>query len=435
MYEYFSLMKEPSIFQQENPLQILQSIIDTAIDGIILIEDWGMVVMINPAVTRLFGYSAKEVIGQNITLLMPSPHREKHHEYLKNYHDTGIKKIIGIGREIDGLRKDGSIFPARLAVSEMMINDRKYFTGIIQDVTQVKEVEKKLMTLNHELEQIVKDRTLELQDTVNLLLETNRQLNQSIEKHQEYEMELLTTRDTLHKSLEKEKELNTLKSRFISMASHEFKTPLSSILSSSSLISKYNQGDQVNDRLRHIDRIKASVYHLNHVLSDFLSVSRLDEGRLNPNISTFDILPMMNELQLELDNLLKQDQTLNIDIRDMPIVISSDKNILRNILYNLLSNAIKYSGEGKPIRCLIEKEGTNIKFDIIDEGIGIPEEDQKHIGSRFFRASNAVHVPGTGLGLNIVISYLNALGGHFSFTSKASVGTSITITLPQAHEK
>lgn len=428
-------MEGPSIFQQENPVEILQSIIKTAIDGIILIEDWGTVVMINPAATRLFGYTQEEVIGQNITLLMSSPHRENHHQYLKNYHDTGIKKIIGIGREIEGLRKDGTLFPARLAVSEMLIHGKKYFTGIIQDLTQMKAVEEKLRNLNRELEQIVKDRTLELQDTVNLLLETNRQLNQSIEKHQEYEMELLTTRDELHKSLEKEKELNTLKSRFISMASHEFKTPLSSILSSSSLISKYNNEDQVNDRLRHIDRIKSSVYHLNHILSDFLSVTKLDEGRYEPTITTFEISPLMNDLKLELDNLLKPGQTLSFQIDDANSRISSDKNILRSILYNLLSNAIKYSNEGKPIECAIRQKGTNVEFEIMDEGIGIPVEDQKHIGSRFFRASNAVYIPGTGLGLNIVISYLHALGGNFGFTSEEGVGTTISVSLPQYYEK
>ena len=428
-------MEGPSIFQKENPVEILQSIINTAIDGIILIEDWGTVVMINPAATRMFGYTQAEVIGQNITMLMTSPHRENHHQYLKNYHETGIKKIIGIGREIEGYRKDGSIFPARLAVSEMLIHDRKYFTGIIQDLTQMKAVEEKIKNLNRELEQIVKDRTLELQDTVNLLLETNRQLNQSIEKHQEYEMELLTTRDELHRSLEKEKELNILKSRFISMASHEFKTPLSSILSSSSLISKYNEHDQVNDRLRHIDRIKTSVYHLNHILSDFLSVTRLDEGRFEPTITTFEIEPLMQDLQLELDNLLKRDQTLSIHLENPKLQLSSDKNILRNILYNLLSNAIKYSSEGKPIQCSIRQDGQNVEFEIIDEGIGIPIEDQKHIGSRFFRASNAVYIPGTGLGLNIVISYLHALHGNFRFTSEEGVGTTISVSLPQYYEK
>ncbi|HEX5112520.1 MAG TPA: HAMP domain-containing sensor histidine kinase, partial [Saprospiraceae bacterium] len=200
-------------------------------------------------------------------------------------------------------------------------------------------------------------------------------------------------------------------------------------------ISKYNDHDQVNDRLRHIERIKNSVYHLNHVLSDFLSVSRLDEGRFEPTITTFEVEPLMQDLQLELDNLLKRDQTLVIHLESSNLQVASDKNILRNILYNLLSNAIKYSGEGKPIQCLIRQKGPDVEFEIKDEGIGIPIEDQKHIGSRFFRASNAVYIPGTGLGLNIVISYLHALRGKFSFTSEEGVGTTISVSLPQDYEK
>ena len=428
-------MASPPIFQEENPLEIMNSIFETAIDGIILIEDWGNIVMINTAATQLFGYTADEVLGKNINMLMPSPYHENHDGYLRNYHDTGIKKIIGIGRVIEGRRKDGTTFPARLAVSEMLLHGRKYFTGIIHDLTKMKAAEEKILNLNRELEQLVRERTEELQDAVNLLLETNRQLNQSIEKHQEYELELLTTRDELNKSLEKEKELNLLKSRFISVASHEFKTPLSSILSSSSLIVKYNDVNQASERHRHVDRIKNSVYHLNHVLSDFLSVSRLDEGRLAPSISTFELSAMMEDLKVELENILKKDQSLHFSIASAPVDMVSDKNILRNILYNLLSNAVKYSGEGKPIYCRTLVDEQTINIVIQDEGIGIPIEDQKHIGSRFFRASNAVYVPGTGLGLNIVISYLTALHGSFNFESKESEGTIISITLPLIYEK
>lgn len=216
-------------------------------------------------------------------------------------------------------------------------------------------MEAQILQLNHELEQLVKDRTLELQDTVNLLLETNQQLNQSIEKHQKYEAELVITRDELHKSLEKEKELNNLKSRFISMASHEFKTPLSSILSSSALISRYNEADQALDRTRHIERIKSSVFHLNHILSDFLSVTKIDEGHFEPTISEFEIESLIQDLQSELEGLAKKGQDLIFQNHAGAVNMRSDKNILRNILYNLLSNAIKYSEEGNQFNALSKK--------------------------------------------------------------------------------
>lgn len=428
-------MTHPSFFEKENPLTILRSIVETAIDGIILIDTSGTVLMINAAATTLFGYSKEEVLGQNITMLMGSPHREIHHTYIHNYLGTGIKRIIGIGREVDGLRKDGSLFPIRLAVSEMEIHGVKYFTGIIHDLREVKEAQAEIMKLNKELEQSVHERTIELQDAVNLLLETNQQLHKSIDKHKEYEAVLLTTRDELRKSLEKEKELSTLKSRFISMASHEFKTPLSSILSSAALISRYATTEQAIDRNRHVERIKASVNHLNGILSDFLSVTRLDEGQIVPALSRFSLASLVHELKAEAEGLLKKGQHLICQFELEGIEMYSDKGILRNILYNLISNAIKYSDEGKTITCQVTPIESSIRILIQDEGVGIPIEDQKHIGSRFFRASNVVNVPGTGLGLNIVISYLHALKGNLNFKSDEGKGTTFIITIPLTHEK
>lgn len=424
------------LFEKDNPGNILKSIVETAIDCIILIDASGTILMINRAGCKLFGYTSEELIGQNITLLMPSPHKEMHHTYVHNYLHTGVKKIIGLGREVDGLRKDGTLFPARLAVSEIIMDGTHYFTGIIHDLTEIKAVQNHILQLNHELEQLVIDRTIELQDTVNLLLETNQQLNHSIEKHKTFEMALLATRDELRKSLEKEKELNTLKSRFVSMASHEFKTPLASILSSAALISRYENTDQAADRNRHVERIKSSVTHLNNILMDFLSITRLEEGQFVPVISKFLLEDVLNELSAEADQMLKKGQKLICRYELGHLEMQTDKNILRNILYNLISNAIKYSDEGKTIQCDVRPiDNKKVIIQIRDEGVGIPLGDQKHIGSRFFRASNVINVPGTGLGLNIVIAYLHALKGELAFESEPGTGTTFTISLPIIHEK
>ena len=190
-------------FPPANHLNILESIVETAVDGILLIDTRGTVLMVNPAVRKLFGYTDEEVLGQNVSMLMPSPHHDIHDSYIHNYLSTGIRKIIGIGREVEGRRKDGSHFPIRLAVSEIIIEGTHFFTGSIQDITEVKKVQREIIKLNHELEEMVVERTTELQDAVNLLLETNQQLNQSIEKHKQYEAALLATRDELRKSLEK----------------------------------------------------------------------------------------------------------------------------------------------------------------------------------------------------------------------------------------
>ncbi len=421
--------------EKHNPGNILQSIVETAIDCIILIDATGTILMINGAGLKLFGYSIEELLGKNVTLLMPSPHKDIHHTYVNNYLNTGEKKIIGKGREVDGLRKDGTLFPARLAVSEIILDDTHFFTGIIHDMTDIKAVQNHILQLNHELEQLVIDRTIELQETVNLLLETNQQLNRSIEKHKTFEMALLATRDELRKSLEKEKELNTLKSRFVSMASHEFKTPLASILSSAALIARYENADQAADRARHVDRIKSSVTHLNNILMDFLSITRLEEGQFVPVISTFSLETVLNDLSTEADQMLKKGQKLKCQHELHQLEMQTDKNILRNILYNMISNAIKYSDEGKTIHCDVTSADKKVIIQIRDEGIGIPMADQKHIGSRFFRASNVINVPGTGLGLNIVIAYLHALNGELVFESQPGIGTTFIISLPIIHEK
>ncbi len=421
--------------EKHNPGNILQSIVETAIDCIILIDATGTILMINGAGLKLFGYSIEELLGKNVTLLMPSPHKDIHHTYVNNYLNTGEKKIIGKGREVDGLRKDGTLFPARLAVSEIILDDTHFFTGIIHDMTDIKAAQNHILQLNHELEQLVIDRTIELQETVNLLLETNQQLNRSIEKHKTFEMALLATRDELRKSLEKEKELNTLKSRFVSMASHEFKTPLASILSSAALIARYENADQAADRARHVDRIKSSVTHLNNILMDFLSITRLEEGQFVPVISTFSLETVLNDLSTEADQMLKKGQKLKCQHELHQLEMQTDKNILRNILYNMISNAIKYSDEGKTIHCDVTSADKKVIIQIRDEGIGIPMADQKHIGSRFFRASNVINVPGTGLGLNIVIAYLHALNGELVFESQPGIGTTFIISLPIIHEK
>lgn len=420
--------------EQDNPVRILQSIVETAIDGIFLIDTQGIILMCNPAGHSLFGYEPGDLEGKDITILMPSPHREQHDTYVHNYLTTGIKKIIGVGREIEGLRKDGSLFPARLAVSEIIIDGAHYFTGIIHDLTNIKQIEGALKQLNQELEQIVAERTTELQDAVNKLLDTNMLLNQSIEKHKTFEKALLSTRDELSKSLEKEKELGHLKSRFISMASHEFKTPLASIFSSASLISRYVHTEQAADRQRHIDRIKASVNHLNTVLTDFLSISRLEEGNFKPKISRFNLEELINDLKVDVEVSLKENQKLVFSYLTDHLRMISDKNIIRNILYNLLSNAIKYSGEGTTIECKIKSKDDVLVIEIRDEGIGIPMEDSKHIGTRFFRSSNAIHVQGTGLGLSIVRSYLNILRGDLTFTSQIDKGTTFSLIIPVEHE-
>ena len=226
----------------------LQTIIQTAIDGIITINESGIIEMINPAALRIFGYEHHDVIGNNVSMLMPEPDRSRHDHYMRRYQSSGIPHIIGIGREVIGMKKNGNTFPFRLAISEVPLENRVIYAGIIHDLSEIKKSQEALLKLNQELEIKVSERTDELEKVVNRLLSTNWKLEKS--------------QSNLQVALEKEKELNELKSRFVSMASHEFRTPLSTIMSSVSLLQKYIKNQDLSKTDKHINRIHTSVNNL-----------------------------------------------------------------------------------------------------------------------------------------------------------------------------
>ncbi|MEE9437463.1 MAG: PAS domain-containing sensor histidine kinase [Saprospiraceae bacterium] len=406
----------------------LQAIIDTAIDGIITIDTKGIVESVNPAVGLIFGYDVDEITGKNVSVLMPQPHQKNHNEYLDNYHRTRKPKIIGIGREVLGKKKSGELFPIRIAISEVKLNNKVIYTGIIHDLSEVKLAQDKIIELNRQLEKKVDERTYELEKVVNKLLSTNTELSDEISKKNIVEQKLKVQEKELKISLEKEIELNELKSRFVSMASHEFRTPLTSILSSALLIGRYTNEEQQIKREKHINRIKSSVSNLTLILDDFLSLSKLEEGKVNVNLTTLNLETFFKNTIEEIAVLLKANQSINYKLSEELSTVKVDEIKLKNILFNLLSNAIKYSDSD--INCTVLKNGDNFQINVVDSGIGIPLEEQKHMFSRFFRAKNATNIKGTGLGLNIVKEYIGILNGTISFVSVVDEGTKFIVEIP-----
>ncbi|MDH5382376.1 MAG: HAMP domain-containing histidine kinase, partial [Cyclobacteriaceae bacterium] len=236
--------------------------------------------------------------------------------------------------------------------------------------------------------------------------------------------------EDMRRSLEKERYLNELKTRFVSMASHEFRTPLTSIMNSVTLLSKYidiekNDGKSLN----YIERIKTSIQHLNSILNDFLSLDKLEEGKLEINCSKFSVAQFFEEVIEEINSLIKKGQQIDYDhIGKEQVFI--DKQMMFNIFNNLLSNAIKYSPENSLIKVETSVIKDNLTVAVTDYGIGIPENEQKHIFERFFRAKNTVNIQGTGLGLNIVKKYVDIVGGKIDFISTPSVKTTFIVTIP-----
>lgn len=231
-------------------------------------------------------------------------------------------------------------------------------------------------------------------------------------------------------ALKKEQELNELKSRFISMASHEFRTPLSIILSSATLIEKQNNQGKEEVRLRHTKQIKSNVQNLVVILNDFLSLSKLEEGAIVVHMEWFDLVRFSKFLLAEIEMNKKAGQTFEIIHKTPEIQVYLDPKLMRHILSNLLGNAVKYSNEDQHIIMKITQDQYLVSLEIIDEGIGIPKEEQKNLFQRFFRAKNSLDIQGTGLGLHIVKQYTDLMDGTISFKSEQDQGSTFRVDFP-----
>lgn len=503
-----------------------QSIFDTTIDGIIVINKRGFIEDVNHAALKLFGYDKNELIGQNVNVLMPEPDKSRHDGYIKNYQTTRKPKIIGIGREVHGRKKDGSSFPFSLAVSEFEVDNEQFFTGVIHDLSQRKLQEQIIKGYAEELEQRVEQRTTELKKEIELretaqkaLIESQRLYEtiaknfpngtisvldpsfntiflegRELEKLGHSAADLLTKnylenipaqwqekvkekldkvlqgeeveytygeQDRVYKvrgvplstergrvnqllvvennnseqqkaekemyaALKKEKELNELKTKFVSMASHEFRTPLSSILSSAALAGKYTGEEHQDNRLRHLQKIKTNVQNLTMILNDFLSLERIEGGFVQYKPVQLDIVDFLKNAMEEATPLLKVDQQIRLETKTDEHICGYDAFLLKNTLINIISNAIKYSDKEIVISLTV---GNGTEIAIIDQGIGISEEDQKYLFTRFFRAGNAGQIQGTGLGLNIVERYVKLMNGAIIFESQLGSGSTFTIQL------
>lgn len=385
----------------------LKALFEMATDGIITMSKGGIIENVNSAACELFGYEADELRCQKINMLMGSHDRVHHDGYLKRYHETREAHIIGIGREVTGRRKSGEEFPLRLAVSEVKLDDRVIYTGMLHDLTDFKRAQQRVEQLNAELEAKVEERTAAL-------------------RQRESE---------LQRALGKERELNELKSRFLSMASHEFKTPLSTVLSSVELIELYKEETQQPKREKHIGRIKDAVNQLTEVLNDFLSLSKLEQGRVGVTDRLTDLRAIISTCVESSEGQLKPGQEVVLDLAPEPGRIVTDPKLLRHILINLISNAAKYSPPGMEITITTGLRDEGGFISVTDKGIGIPAEDQPYLFDRFFRARNVENVKGTGLGLNIVSHYIHLLEGEIEYKSELGKGSTFTIVLPEKKEE
>ncbi len=354
----------------------------------------GIINYVNNNFCLISKYSREELIGKDHRII-----NSKHHpkEFIHDLWTTIAKGRIWRG-ELKNKAKDGTFYWVDTTIVPFLNEKGKpyQYLAIRSDITQRKLAEEQIHEINEDLERKIRERTLELT-----------------------------------KSLEREMSLNEMKSRFVSMASHEFRTPLTAILSSISLIERYKMQDQEEKRHKHVERIKSSIHNLTDILNDFLSLDKLEQGKIEIQSLHFNLQEFIEDIIIEMDGMLKKKNQEIIFLYNGPPEVKQDKKILRSVILNLLSNAVKYSPEGKIIQIEVKENTENVFIAVMDEGIGIPLEAQKDLFTKFFRAANAANIQGTGLGLNIVQKYVELLDGNITFSSNEYQGSTFTVEFPR----
>lgn len=394
--------------EKQFEMESLNALFEHATEGIIVSDKSGKLIKANPSAERLFGYNTGELLGKTIEDLVPMRYKEKHVAHRSGFHKNPHARSMGQNIDLFARKKDNSEFPVEISLSHYKQGEDIFAIAFVIDITERKKQQENIQKLNQNLEKKVDERTKVLHEAL---------------------LELENSKEQLSQALEAEKELNDMKSRFVTMASHEFRTPLSTILSSISLVSKYNETGGDEKIQKHVVRIKSAVTNMTLILNDFLSAEKLEEGKVFVRKEEIDLKLLTNEILSEINGILKPEQKINYTHTGMDVALL-DKQMSRNILLNLVSNAIKFSPENKVIQLTTEITPTEIKIVVADQGVGIPQDEQEHMFERFFRAKNVTNIQGTGLGLNIVGKYLEVMGGTITFTSELNIGTTFTINIP-----
>lgn len=359
----------------------IQSILDTVVDGVITINEFGIMETANPAAERIFGYSALEMVGKNVKILMPEPYSQQHDAYLRRYHATGLARIIGNGREVEGLRRDGSTFPMELAVSEMMIGDQCHFTGMVRDITQRKRA-----------------------DTL------------------------------LQQAKEKAERANQAKDTFLATMSHEIRTPLSGMLGMMELLALTPLNAEQQDTLQ---AARDSGDSLLRVLNDILDWSKIEAGKLRLSPQIVSIQQLLEGVIHTYNHIAMSKSVLLLQQVDPKLGVAHwvDSLRLAQVLNNFVSNALKFTAMGKvEVQVVVlQQDATSqeIHFMVRDTGVGIAPDVQKRLFQRYGQASaeTARMYGGTGLGLAICSRLAELMDGKIELESVQGQGSTFSFTL------
>ncbi|MGR3179280.1 MAG: ATP-binding protein, partial [Candidatus Anammoxibacter sp.] len=359
----------------------VKAIVDTVINGIITIDANGAVASFNPAAEKLFGYKADEVLGKNIKMLMPEPFHANHDNYLSKYLLTGQKKVIGIGREVVGMRKDKTVFPVYLAVNEMKIEKERMFVGLIIDITEQKRAEEELMKANK---------------NANILANAAEQASKS-------------------------------KSEFLARMSHEIRTPMNAILGMAELL---QETELTVDQKKYIDVFSGAGKTLLLLINDILDLSKIEAGQIELEKIDFDLIKLLNQTVAIMEANAK---TKGIELvvetkKDVPAFLKGDPTRLQQVIINLIGNALKFTEKGSvslSVKNVNNEEPGTLLFAVKDTGVGIPKDKQETIFESFSQADSSVTRKhgGTGLGLAISKKIVEIMGGEICIESEPGKGS------------
>lgn len=368
-----------SQLEARNNQRWVEAIIDNLVDGVMAFNEHGKIISLNPAGSYIFGYERSEILGKNVGILLPTLPDEIDDEVLAEF----VERVSGLGDEIEGRRKDGSIFPMYFALSRVNFDETRLYTVIIQDFTERKYFEAQLW---------------------------DKQL--------------------LNLELEKARDLRDLKNSFISMMSHDLKTPLAAIRLANSMLRQYGDRATEAEKRESYDAIDQQVEYLTELVNDVMAISRTDFSGTELNLELVDLVTYCRDVIEELQLAYRMQCCLDYVGPDNRLEARIDKKLMRRALTNLLSNSIKYSGPDSPVTLELNHQNSDAIITIRDHGIGIPPEDLKHMFEPFHRASNVGKIAGTGLGLAITKQAVDLHGGTIVAESTVNVGTTFTINLP-----
>lgn len=407
----------------DNELLSAWHIFQHAGEGIIITNSRGVIVNSNPAIEKLFGYKPEFLRGKTIEILMPEDVSERHQEHRNKYFAKPYSRPLLMGSNLRGRKADGSVIPLHISLSSFSENGETFAIAFISDRTELNQKEELLQKNQNELKQLAVELKL-----------LNTQLEKRVQKRtqmlEETIAELNDAQIQLKLSLENEKELGDMKSKFASLVSHEFRTPLATILSSLNLIERYSNNELNENQQKHVGKIKKAVQSMVDIITDLLTITRIDNNKLEFRPFSLKVKQFFETIENDFQKFLKPGQKLHIECLTQEDFVT-DSNLLGQIINNLLTNAIKFSEENTNISVSVTCRSGELGITISDQGVGIPEEDLHHLYESFYRASNVASVEGTGLGLFIVKKCLELIGGEIEVSSEVNKGTNFKIKIKE----